>query len=203
MGGMNSGLSTGRRTTVDMRQLDLRALKRAGLLEAGSTFGWSWWRPSGQQLHHAAITVHADHVSIVHDCQRAGGELAEGRYTIGIERTACHLGGQRAWWRCPAQGCGRRVAMLYGGNGAVFACRHCYRLNYRCQRETDSDRLIRRLEKLRGRLGWQPGIFHGTGAKPHRMRWQTYWRLWGEHERMAQAVIGGIAQLYGLGPRRG
>ena len=44
-------------------------------------------------------------------------------YAVRIVRTVCNLGGSRAWFICPAVGCGRRVAILYGGG--IFACRHC------------------------------------------------------------------------------
>jgi hypothetical protein len=37
------------------------------------------------------------------------------------------------WFICPAVGCGRCVAILYGGG--IFACRHCYRLAYASSRE--------------------------------------------------------------------
>ena len=187
MGNYNSGQRTNRRTTADMRRLDVRKLQKAGMLVAGQSNGWRWWQGGGQTLHEAQIEAYPDHVSIAHACTRVAGE--QGSYRIGIERTACHLGGHRVWWRCPAAGCSRRVAVLYGCNGAIFACRHCYRLNYKCQRETDSNRLIRRLDKLRGRLGWQPGFGNGDKGKPHRMRWPTYWRLVQEHDQLEQAIL--------------
>ena len=50
------------------------------------------------------------------------------QYPVRIVRTPCNLGGLRAWFICPAVGCGRRVAILYGGS--IFACRRCYQLAY-------------------------------------------------------------------------
>jgi hypothetical protein len=52
---------------------------------------------------------------------------------VGIERTPCHVGGSRPWFICPALGCGRRVAILYGGG--IFACRLCFQLAYASARE--------------------------------------------------------------------
>ncbi len=57
-----------------------------------------------------------------------------------------------------------RLAVPYGGK--VFACRHCHRLAYTCQREADYDRVTRRADTLRDRLGWKPGILNGEGLKP-------------------------------------
>ena len=56
---------------------------------------------------------------------RSGNEDWEDQnYPVWLDWTPCHFGGERPWFRCPAMGCGRRVAILYGGR--IFACRHCY-----------------------------------------------------------------------------
>ena len=52
---------------------------------------------------------------------------------------------------CPAAGCGRRVAILYGGG--IFACRRRYRLAYASSREDAGDRATRRVPKVRNRGG--------------------------------------------------
>ncbi|MCI0342884.1 MAG: hypothetical protein L0216_17375 [Planctomycetales bacterium] len=54
-------------------------------------------------------------------------------YAVTIEWTACGYGGARPWFRCPAQGCGRRCGLIYF-SGRYFACRACSRLTYRCRR---------------------------------------------------------------------
>jgi len=53
---------------------------------------------------------------------------------VSITWTACHYGGTRPWFICPALGCYRRVAILYIGVGV--ACRHCLHLAYESQRES-------------------------------------------------------------------
>jgi hypothetical protein len=53
--------------------------------------------------------------------------------TLRIERTPCNLGGSRHWFICPVVGCGRRVAILYGGG--IFACRQCHRFAYASSRD--------------------------------------------------------------------
>jgi hypothetical protein len=110
--------------------------------------------------------------------------------------TPCTYGGQRAWFRCPAVGCGQRVALLYGGR--IFACRHCYRLTYRSQRETPDDRLARRADKIREQLGWELGILNGSGWKPKGMHWRTFRRLTAEHDALVHASLTGMAQRLGL-----
>jgi hypothetical protein len=81
---------------------------------------------------------------------------------------------------CPAAGCGRRVAILYGGG--IFACRHFHQLAYFSSREDAGDRAARRrADRLRARLGWEPGILYGEGGKPKWMRWRTFERLAAKH----------------------
>lgn len=197
MGNFNSGRSTNRRTTNDMRRLDIRKLQREGHLEAGNSLQWQWsCGEDGEVIHRAQIQAFIHHVAISHAGKRVQGELTQTHYEIGIERTPCNLGGHCLWWLCPVGGCHRRVAILYGSNGAIFACRHCYNLNYRSQRETPADRQTRRLNKLRQRLGWEPGFLNGKGSKPARMRWATYWSLLRQHDELEFAVLSGLSQRY-------
>ncbi len=97
---------------------------------------------------------------------------------------------------CALLGCGRRVALLCCG--AVFACRHCHRLVYRSQREADDDRASRRADKLRDRLGWEPGIQNGNGLKPKGMHWCTFERLQIKHDANVNAALAGMAAKLGL-----
>jgi len=46
--------------------------------------------------------------------------------------------------------------MLYSV-GAGFLCRHCHQLAYCSQRQNELDRIIGRADKLRVRLGGEPG----------------------------------------------
>jgi hypothetical protein len=117
-------------------------------------------------------------------------------YPVYLEWTGLHYGGRRAWFRCPAKGCGRRVAILYGG--AIFACRHCHRLAYLSQRESAGDLATRRADKLRQRLGWEPGILNGEGSKPKGMHWRTFERMRMEHDVHVNASIAAVIQKFGL-----
>lgn len=46
---------------------------------------------------------------------------------------------------------------------------------------TPSNRATRRADRLRERLGWEPGILNGTGDKPKGMHWRTSERLKASH----------------------
>ena len=198
MGGFGSGRQGGKRCTNDMLALDVRSINRAGRLTPGSWFTWQW-TCNGEET--ASIRLQVDTDSVVLDYrnlsnQHNGGEWESMWYSVALDRTPCGFGGERVWWRCPAVGCGRRVAVLHGGR--VFACRQCNRLAYRSQREADDDRATRRADKLRNRLGWEAGILNGDGNKPKGMHWRTYWRLYGQHNVHVNAALAGMAAKLGL-----
>ncbi len=200
MGGFGSGRGQGGKdTTSDMRSLDIRRLQRDGLLTSGRAFGWNWLR-NGETVASIQIRTEVDRVILSYRSRSHGGEWQPMEYPVYLGWTPCHLGGRRAWFRCPGRGCGRRVAILFGGS--VFACRHCHRLAYACQRETDIDRATRRADTIRRRLGWEPGILNGEGGKPKGMHWRTFARLRAEHNVYVNASLAGMAQRLGLMNRR-
>jgi hypothetical protein len=88
-------------------------------------------------------------------------------------------------------GCGRRAAILYGG--PTFTCRHCGELAYASQGERAAARAIRRVHKLRERLGWGPSLSFEHGDKPKGMRWATFERLVEQHDPLVMAGLEGMA----------
>lgn len=188
MGGFGSGRKWGKTCTEDMTALDVRKLARDGRLEPGTSCRLQW-SSRGEVFASIAVTVEADRVFLVYRQRDQGDEWQDMRYPVYLDRTPCTFGGERLWWRCPAAGCGRRVAVLFGGK--LFACRHCHQLAYRSQRETEEDRATRQAGKIRDRLGWTPGIAHPAGGKPKGMHWSTFWRLRAEHDAHALAALTG------------
>jgi len=174
MGGFGSGRFSSRRTTNHCHELDIRHWHRKKLLKPNQSFTWNWLR-NGEILSAISVSTHQDMVRLTY--RHKAGESKN--YPIYIDWTSCHFGGKRPWFLCPAAGCGRRVAILYCG--AIFACRHCYNLAYACQSETIHDRELRRVEKIRDRLGWKPGILSRTGSRPKGMHLSTYMKLVNEH----------------------
>lgn len=198
MGGMGSGRRDqgGKDTTDDCRALDVRLFQRDGVLVAGRSFTTNWMR-NGKAIASIQVKVEADRVILDYRHQRGGGEWKSQNYPLRIEWTPCNYGGARAWFRCPAQGCGRRVAKLYLG-GAIFSCRHCYKLVYECQREASDDLAARRANTIRRRLGWDVGIFNPSGGKPKGMHWRTYQRLADKHDAHVNISLNYMARRLGI-----
>jgi hypothetical protein len=197
MGGYGSGRRLdAKETTAEYRDLDVRFLVRKGMLRSGSS-GVLTWSRNGRAVGSIQTSADETSVTLVYRHRRGNAEWKEERYPVRITRTLCHLGGSRPWFICPVAGCGRRVAILYGG--AIFACRRCYRLAYPSTREDVLDRAMRRADRLRDRLGWNPGIGNANGRKPKWMRWRTFHRLSGRHNDFAAQFWLGVARRFGLG----
>jgi len=196
------GLGSGRHwhygtndTTDDYRSIDVRRWQRDGFLTPGRTFGWQWTRHD-EVTASIQVRVETDRVCLIYRHKSRSGEWIDENYPVGLNWTACNLGGQRPWFRCPARGCGRRVAILYGGG--IFACRHCYRLAYPSQREPSYGRARLRADRIRARLGWEPGILNSGGLKPKGMHWRTFERLSAEHDAFVEQSLAGVALRYGF-----
>ncbi|MBP1152704.1 hypothetical protein [Methylocaldum sp. RMAD-M] len=194
MGGIGSGRrwQSGKNTTSDYRALDVRRLQRDRLLRSGETFAWQWTR-NGQEVASIQIRVETNRLILIYRHRKNDGDWQPMEYPVYLEWTPCNYGGGRAWFLCPAAGCGRHVALLYIGRAGIFACRHCYRLAYASQREPDDDRAARRADAIRRRLRWQPGILNGKGSKPKGMHWRTFSRLEARHDAFVHASLMGMA----------
>jgi hypothetical protein len=192
MGGMGSGRRAsycGRDTTDDSMPLDIRRLHRASALLPGRSVGWEW---TVNDRVIGSIRVHTgdEAVTLVYNYTPPGRPAEVVRQPVTLTTTPCALGGRRTWFACPA--CGKRVAVIYGA-GRLFACRQCKGLAYSSQGEADDDRAARRADRIRKRLGWEPGILNGNGWKPKGMHWRTFERLRGEHDIHVNAALAGMA----------
>ena len=161
MGGYGSGrrwYCGANATTSDFGSIDVRRWQREGMLTPGRNFNWQWSR-NGERVGSIHVITENGRIVLDYRHRNGGGEWKEEKYPVLLTWTPCHLGGERPWFICPARGCGRRVAKLYGGG--IFACRHCYRLAYDCQREGATDRGLRRADKNQGPRGG-PGVLNGN-----------------------------------------
>ena len=153
LGGCGGGRLRSRntRTTSDCRQIDVRRWQREGLLRAGECFTREWKRHS-EVVATISVRIETDQVVLSYRYPTYDDSWTDQEYAVQLEWTPCHYGGSRAWFLCPAKGCGRRVAILYLG-GAVFACRHCYQLRYQSHREAPYLRATYRAQAIRIKLG--------------------------------------------------
>jgi hypothetical protein len=197
MGGMGSGRRCryGKDTTEDSLPLDIRRLHRAGWLKPGRSFQWEW-TINGKRVAGIDVRVEVQHVGLSYRHRPRGDvDWQNVEQAIYLDHTVCAYGGTRPWWICPS--CSRRVAVLYSP-GKLYACRHCCELVYSSQRETFSDRAMRRADKIRGRLGWPIGIGNPKGLKPRGMHWRTFAQLNARYDELAWRSLAVWAQRLGI-----
>ena len=108
-------------------------------------------------------------------------------HNVYLTTTVCHYGGVRYWFKCHY--CHRRIGVIYF-SGVQCACRHCFRLAYKSERETYHDQQFRKANAVRHRLGWQPGIAHPDGPKPKGMHWKTFYHLKAKHDFHVRRILG-------------
>lgn len=181
MGGFGSGrpAGLGRNSVESCRSIDVNRLHREGCLRPGWRGGWQWTR-DGEKVASIDLLAEQHWLQLSYRTRRYGGEWQDVVETVDIIRVPCRFGGTRPFFICPGVvngiACGRRVAKLYGP-GRYFLCRHCYRLTHASQNEAPLDRALRRSNKIRLRLGGEPGMLAPFPPKPKGMWWRTYERL--------------------------
>lgn len=183
MGGYGSGRPRERTTVEGCLALDVRWLARRGLLTPGETSIVTWSREDTQLASIGATVTrdsgHGMRIELYYTHTPHAERPEDVRYSVSVEHTSCHAGGQRPWFICPGvvigRACGRRVAILYL-RGKYFLCRHCHELFYSSQRENRCDRALSRSTKIRKRIGAKPGPRNPVIWKPSGMHWQTFQR---------------------------
>ncbi len=198
MGGPGSGRRPRKGSMDAWARLEVQGLHRQGLLRPGVCSHWHW--PGAEAP--LALVLLAEEAGV--QVQSLAGATADAgqavSYRLALDWVPCPFGGQRPWWRCPVAGCGRRVAVLYGG--PVFACRHCLQLAYASQREGELARAMRRAAALRRRLGWEPDAWGAPGDKPRGMQWRTYRRLEAALAACTGRALASLVQRQGRGTGR-
>lgn len=180
----------------DCLSLDVRTMRRRGVLVPGGRGVWQWSRcdnPAGQVLFEV---VAADRLRLRYRIVRDGKQELKD-YHVAVTWTPCHLGGARPWFLCPC--CGRRVARLY--LRGLFACRQCQRLNYASQQTAKASAALDRSLSLRRAVGVCEGPMT-LGAewitRPKGMHRRTFAR---RLERIREAdgrCMGALAAAYAL-----
>lgn len=120
-----------------------------------------------------------------------------GGYAIPIDYVPA-LGGRLPRFLCLE--CGKRCEKIYWWKGP--RCRKCAGLSYRSQSEGTYDRLIRRVRRVRRRLGGDSNLLANTPARPKRMHWRTYANFLGRLAAEEARVWGRLSARLEAGRRK-
>jgi hypothetical protein len=104
-----------------------------------------------------------------------GNDYKDEVYSVPLTFTPGQFGGERPWFLCPYIHCDKRVKKLYIADR--LGCRHCLKLSHQSKNESRSDRIVRKADNIRAKLGWRLGILYPEEAKPKGMHEKTYQRL--------------------------
>ena len=190
MGGYGSGRPPMYQTNTveDCLSLDVNFLHRQGSLRPGAAGSLRWTR-NGKRVSSIGFRMVGNQLTLDYRHRSYGGEWEDVKEHVLVVRNPCRFGGTRPYFICPGviNGvvCSRRVVMLYA-HGNYYFCRHCYRLKYSSQYENLWDRLMKRANKIRERLGCDWGTESMLAPRPKGMWRRTYKRLCKE-VRLAEA----------------
>ena len=181
MGGLGSGRTSGggKVTAEGCRSIDINRLHREGVLTAGWSGSWEWNR-NGERVSSISMRGGDDRIVLSYRSRIGSDDWQDVEEPIPIRWTPCRYGGQRPYFVCPGvvngRACCRRAVKLYCA-GRYYLCRHCYRLTHASRKEDGCDRALRRANKIRVRLGGEPGFEAMILRRPKGMWRKTYDRL--------------------------
>jgi hypothetical protein len=170
MGGPGSGNRWrygAKSTTDDYRTLDVRRWAREGVLKPGYRGGWQW-TCDGETVASIQMRAEQDRVILRYRHRSGDAEWKDEQYAVRIVRTPCNLGGRRAWFNCPAVGCGRRVAILSADIGFAKELRAIHvAVSERPRREQDEPEGFKRSDTPDDR-GWPLKQIAGQARLPRK-----------------------------------
>jgi len=184
-------------TEENFWRFSMATLKKHGVIGTRKWGSDSWrWLRNGEarcSIGYEVNTLHDPAWLRVHYSNKGSGKDYD--YKIYLTVTRPHYGGERWWFRCPAQGCGRRVAVLYLAH--IFACRRCHNFTYTSQNEAPAFRLLSKAQKMHQQLGGD-GVVDDRPPKPKGMHWKTYWRMVEEMEGIHHASLLEAVRRFGM-----
>ena len=186
MGGQGSGNHfrwSSQVTTSEVRRIDIRHMNKCGYLNP-NTQGILSWTSNGQPNGNVSFSIHSLELKLSYQYRENDGKWHALEQSILFDRTSCHFGGYRLWFKCPC--CHRRIGVLYGVK-QLFLCRHCYQLPYTSQNQGYINRMIEQKHILGKRIFSHYEMGEGWGKKKG-MHHKTFDRLYLKYCRYEKAL---------------
>jgi hypothetical protein len=112
------------------------------------------------------------------------GAWEEVEQAIFCDHTPCNYGGYRKWFLCSQ--CERKVEILYSlhGPNKYFLCRDCHGLTYASCNAHPTKRLFDKANRLKQKIGVEPGIMDFIPEKPKGMHRASFDSIIDEIQRL-------------------
>jgi len=202
MGGFGSGRRGWLPVVEDGLKLDIRRLRKQGLLQEnvsshGGSIVWSY-TATGEKIASAGYSfdTHSDlpWFELKYSVTNSNGDRESVNERFALERFPQPYGGHRWYIRCPSSG--RRCQCLYKPAGAIyFRSRQAYRMQYHSQCEDFGSRMISQMHRVsdkvlnQGPPDWREKYGNWEfPPKPPWMRWATYNRHYDRRYELEEAV---------------
>ncbi len=183
MGGCGSGRTEWRAKAEQALKLSINQLKKHGCLKPGYSFTWRWtW--TRRESSTINIITRENALELNYRIRSYGEDWQDRQQHIMLVHTECNYGGTRPWFICPQ--CARRVGVLY--SRGIFLCRHCTNVAYSSKSENLPDRMLRKANKIRDRLGADYGV-QNIIRRPKGMHWDKFWQLHDKVERLESRAL--------------
>lgn len=200
MGGPGSGrfLRFNTKPTVE-RQLfiDIRWMRKQNGLIPG-TSGTLTWSSHGNSKGAVEFEVTDSFLILKYRHRKQGGAWKDVEQVVSFDQTPCNYGGHRKWFLCSQ--CQSRVEILYGlqGSDKYFLCRDCHGLTYSSCNTHPRKRLFNKGNKLKQKIGVEPGIMDFIPAIPKGMHHSTFYKIVREVQKLEylgdQAMVDGLVK---------
>ena len=197
MGGSGSGSWyrwNAKSKTESQHRVDIRWLKKQKYLNPGASGSMSWSN-RGETTGSIGFRIEENKMILKYRHKPRDSEWERVEQTIFIDQTPCNYGGYRKWFFCPR--CSKRVALLYGA-GKYFFCRHCYKLTYASCNSSSIQHIFDKADKLKKKLGGEPGSYSSIADRPKGMHHKTYNRIVNEIYRLEGLGEQGMMDKWGV-----
>jgi len=195
MGGLGSGrlIRLNTKPTVERQTyIDIRWMRRQNGLIPG-TKGTLNWSSHGNNRGAVDFEVTENCLILKYRHRRQNGTWKDVAQVVFFDQTPCNYGGHRKWFLCSQ--CQSRVEILYGLLRAnkYFLCRDCHNLTYTSCNTHPRKRLFDKANKLKRKIGVDPGIMDSIPEIPKGMHHSTFYRI--VHEIQKLEYLGDLALL--------
>jgi hypothetical protein len=175
VGGYGSGGHNRRRGYLEgYRRICVSYLRRHDLMRPGVYSTLSWTNSRGEATGSMQVIGAKDFVTLIYSVRGSDQEAwRQVEERVALAHISKPFGGQQAYLTCPS--CARRVMELILGKER-FRCRMCLGLVHTSSQESSTNRAMRKANKLKNKLGAEPGL-DSFYRRPRHMRRLSFARI--------------------------